>query len=1421
MMRANKNITWERFQSCNSDNPQAAFENLCRELFRLRFLGKAEILHSDPNNAGVEVASVLDPNTGKRISYQAKYFQTSISYPQIKKSAEATVKQYSEQIDCVYLYCNKDVTTTANSYVEIKSLLADTGIDFVPITNQEILSSVMQPEAQVWAARYFDNHNIDRTWFLEKLDTSLNNLGPRYNRDFNVETSNERNIHMFLQTEQGFQLYNERKAQAIENLKTSRSRLESYIEFISSLIEFISNLPDITIETTVLPQWKKEVESAFAGELATINNEYKSLDKKLTQKSSEMSDDEKSSCRDKRIRLSRLQDAIDSLGFYSDEKNFWTNKVMVIEGDAGAGKSHLLGNITNSYMKQNGLSILLLGHTFLTADTIEHQILAELGIDCTFDNFLNVLEGLGAESKKNVVIAIDAINESPHKDIWFNGLEALIRKISSYSHIRLLLSVRSTYSQLVFSEAVNKRVEQGNQISRIVHQGFGEEDVMNAVNIFFNHYEITLAPADFLYYEFSNPLLLKLYCQTHGEQADGLYALFDKFLEHIDNEVKKNLKIKTKAPILFELLWEFEEMTLDETHSSIEADKLYALALWEKYGLSNIKLDYMDSLQRSGFLSGWIDRETKKERVYVAYQKMEEYFAARHLLNKFDSKDSLRAYLIKKLSSEDENEVGRFLNDDKFSILCSIYPEKHDGEECVDILDQFDFSDGWGWSQFCRNYIESFAWRKAATINSDLFISFVKKHATKDTIERMLDVFIASSTRADHPLNADTLHAFLFRQDMNFRDYMWTRYINHIPSDERVMHLIKRIQNGGSSLQTTKEERRLLAIFLCWFFTSSNRFTRDGASKALIELLKTDFPLCQELLTLFWGVNDPYVIQRLFGVVFGACMKRKEVCIDDYKALAQWVYSNVFDQKKVYPDILLRDYARLIIERCIYEFPDFKENIITDNITPLYASDKVPVVAEENYRSEQRYGTGLDDIDSSMYPNIGGMYGDFGRYVFEAALSDFEDVDIKNLYHYAMQFIRDELKYTEKNLDGDNQWRRQWQDISRHTTKKVERIGKKYQWIAFYNILARLSDKKRVGSDYDDWRPYAQYKGAWYPYVRDFDPTLNSFRLDDPNAPKSMESNALHMEFLSKEPLTGEEAEVWAQDGVPFLDLSAKRLSYKDENGVEWLLLTEYTSYRKNEDMFSGIDPKNGEQDGFSISYSYLVKKDVFPKIKNSLEGRSFWGRWFPEGRNSYELFNREYGWSPAHEDIIGGYWLPVEVKTGKTRTKKYRGVPKFMSTGDDFIFEIDETEEQSYEEPIYETVGDIMPTYIDFLWEEQYDASQEDTTRFTIPNRDIKDALQLEQKEFDGYFYNHEGTLVAFDSSLNSCLPYTRGLLMRKDFLLKYLEQNNLRLFWTSIGEKRSFLGGRKQVRSEWSGFLFIDGNEILGNVTMQKFEN
>lgn len=130
----------------------------------------------------------------------------------------------------------------------------------------------------------------------------------------------------------------------------------------------------------------------------------------------------------------------------------------------------------------------------------------------------------------------------------------------------------------------------------------------------------------------------------------------------------------------------------------------------------------------------------------------------------------------------------------------------------------------------------------------------------------------------------------------------------------------------------------------------------------------------------------------------------------------------------------------------------------------------------------------------------------------------------------------------------------------------------------------------------------------------------------------------------------------------------------------------------------------------------------------------------------------------------------------------------------------------------------ELMPATSRVLWEEQYDASQEETTTFYIPCGSIIKGLQLEQKVSDGYYYSKGGVLVCFDSDL---CGIGKGFLVRADYLNKYLEDQNVQLMWTCIGEKQYFLGDHNQKWSTWKGYFTYENGKVQGEFDRYDREN
>ena len=427
-----------------------------------------------------------------------------------------------------------------------------------------------------------------------------------------------------------------------------------------------------------------------------------------------------------------------------------------------------------------------------------------------------------------------------------------------------------------------------------------------------------------------------------------------------------------------------------------------------------------------------------------------------------------------------------------------------------------------------------------------------------------------------------------------------------------------------------------------------------------------------------------------------------------------------------------------------------------------------PMQAKEYYIAEnatQHYGRNA--IALSMHPNGAGgagMYGDFGRYIFQANVEDFSNVSISDAYYYAMDYIFSVLGYKDE-LFSKYDSRRGGAD--RFANKRTERIGKKYQWIAMYHVMSKIADNTEV----ERWDGEVDYHGAWEPFMRDFDPTLN-LKISTVCKP-SLDFVQIQGDFFDGDVTDEKQIELWTKSNSPFFEKASDKLLIKDQHGEEWLALTQY-DHQNNEKYVEdddGLHKSRGAQEIWTIAHAYFVSCKEFDRMHALLKNCNFMGHRFPEAGTVYQLYAGEYAWAPAARDLIEE-WRECE-------------------QGD-------------------ENYGVVMPATLNFLWETEQDASQVDTVSLAVPCMSLVRKLGLLQKEYNGCFYDSAGNLIAFDAR---SLGLGSSLWFRKNEMLRYIREAGYVLFWTCFGEKQFFTGGwGRQSSGDWSGFYYLDKD---GNIT------
>lgn len=181
--------------------------------------------------------------------------------------------------------------------------------------------------------------------------------------------------------------------------------------------------------------------------------------------------------------------------------------MLLLYGEAGSGKTHLLCNTAESYLAAGVPVVFLLGEQFHDSEPWS-QILSQLGLNCERDDFLGALDAAAEASGCRTVIIIDALNEGEGLKVWPRHLSAFLSHVRRWPRLSVCLSVRTGYESAVVAAGLAAKL-----FISVAHQGFANLEAQAAAQ-FFEHFGIATPSVPVLSPEFANPLFLKLFCRA-------------------------------------------------------------------------------------------------------------------------------------------------------------------------------------------------------------------------------------------------------------------------------------------------------------------------------------------------------------------------------------------------------------------------------------------------------------------------------------------------------------------------------------------------------------------------------------------------------------------------------------------------------------------------------------------------------------------------------------------------------------------------------------------------------------------------------------------------------------------------------------------------------------------------------------------
>ena len=603
-------------------------------------------------------------------------------------------------------------------------------------------------------------------------------------------------------------------------------------------------------------------------------------------------------------------------------------------------------------------------------------------------------------------------------------------------------------------------------------------------------------------------------------------------------------------------------------------------------------------------------------------------------------------------------------------------------------------------------------------------------------------------------------HQVLKNDDIAHRDRTWSTMINqeysHRLDAQRFTEFIAIISNHN-----TDEEWSKIVILLCWMCTSPHPYVRGAIMRRLVEIFGNKPQMALFALKEFFDCNDPYVVQVVTSAIYGYLLRKREAT--ETAKIADLILQYFYQDHKAPEDILVRQWTMLTL--ALADELNGTKNHFGIIKPPFNSRNPYDFVVDKAENITKEY-FGESKGSWKMYETLYG-FSDFKRYIIGTNNRGNSDVFLKKEGDSVQAMPLTDIMLMVANIAKHNfHWNDDLGKLDDYVysegryNNQTERFGKKYLWLALYKVDALLSDHLKVadGCNYlyspteDDIEPIP-YPWHTREYSR-IDPTIL-------NASDTLTYTSFLVEDLENvQEVTNEQ---WMSEEYP---IQKPRLTVKDIDGSEWFVLTCYDGYKMDAE-------ENTIKDLFLFSNAAFIKYTDLEVFWRWAKNQNFYGRWMPERRNgSIDYLWNEYPWADTYKRTL-------------------RDVDDWENPGNGANFKINLSYEAQLQE---EWIG--------------LDETEMYLKEANMPNHLVMKALNLYTAERGVVRDKNDNTIVARNFSIGKM----NGLAMRKDYLDKYLSENNLALVFYSLGEKYITQKGTYQSighRYDLSGaYCYHNGN-------------
>jgi len=732
--------------------------------------------------------------------------------------------------------------------------------------------------------------------------------------------------------------------------------------------------------------------------------------------------------------VANLHVASSALG--SLERSIGARSIAVLAA-AGEGKSELAVKVTQADREFLG-GVLLLGKNLHAGQGLD-DLVSTFKISGrsaeSFDRLVEAVDAAGQRAGKRIPIVIDGLNEAEDPRNWKDELYRADELLKDFPYVLLVVTLRNEFAPMCLPE----------EFPQVEHNGF-QEDPQTAVDKYFEYYKIDGTDADLPIEFLQHPLTLRIFCEVANARRKNVVgvealpsSLTSLFEEHFNKVAARVAELSPAAHRIYQ----------DEVQDALL--KLAGL-LWDGNARS---VQFQAARTAVGDVGRWdssIIRALESEGVLVrttledggqgiafSYDLMAGHMIARYLLAK--------PSLVQWLQSDEGRAHFQFRKSgshtfayDVFQALVGLYPQRFARRQLWQ-----DLSD----EKQVMNAL-------LLTAQSD------PKHIGRETVERFARAMQESKQFAQiafkrlrniraaraHPFDMDFLHGVLLAMPNTQRDLFWSEWVRE--KSEEVKDDFKFLSTRWKTASLDEREIRRVR-WVMWTLTSTSRELRDVATKTLYEFtIKRPaefFGLALEAT----AVSDPYIPERMFAAAYGA-------------ALTTWSDINAVEMREVLPKVAHEIYQAMFAPgatyptwHALYRQYCLGTIAIAKMVDPACLSEEESAHLIPPFSHLPSPFGNMPQYDPALIKRAehSAIQMDFGNYTVGRLIPGRSNYDDRNPeYQQVLPAIVSRmlmLGYDPEQFEAVDRKMNSGPRIG-NDKHKVDRYGKKYSWIAYFEM---------------------------------------------------------------------------------------------------------------------------------------------------------------------------------------------------------------------------------------------------------------------------------------------------------------------------------------------------------------------------------